>query len=185
MVYAAGPAPNGRVRAAIGPSGWYDVDGSAESKWCPEEGELVVDLLRQLAAARVHQPDIYVITPFRVVAHEMRKRIAVESDLLRSLGVDSRQWLQERVGTIHTFQGKEAEAVIAVLGAPMTAQHGARRWAASSPNILNVMVSRAKEALYVVGSRTAWSSVGHGAAVASHLLIAGAPSAGRGCSTLL
>jgi superfamily I DNA and/or RNA helicase len=160
------------------------VDGSAESKWCPEEGELVVDLLRHLAAARVHQPDIYVITPFRVVAHEMRKRIAAESDLLRSLGVDSRQWLQERVGTIHTFQGKEAEAVIAILGAPTAAQQGARRWAASSPNIFNVMVSRAKEALYIVGSHAAWSSVGHGATIAAHLPIFASQSEGSSSSVL-
>jgi len=179
MVHAAGPAPGGRVRAVIGPSSWYDVDGAADSKWCPEEGECVVDLLRQLASAGVHQPDIYVITPFRVVAFEMRKRIAAEPDLLSSLGVDSRQWLQNRVGTIHTFQGKEAEAVIAILGAPMAAQQGARRWAASSPNIFNVMVSRAKDALYVVGSHAAWSSVGHGVAVALHLPHVGAQSPRR------
>lgn len=42
-------------------------------------------------------------------------------------GVDAEEWLKERVGTIHTFQVKEAEAVIAVLSAPMARQQGARR----------------------------------------------------------
>ncbi len=83
-----------------------------------------------------------------------------------AFGADERKWLDERVGTIHTFQGKEAEAVIAVLGAPMPNQNGARRWASSTPNILNVMVSRAKSRLYVVGSHTAWSGVGHFAELA-------------------
>ncbi|MGK9939422.1 hypothetical protein O6268_23555, partial [Salmonella enterica subsp. enterica] len=67
--------------------------------------------------------------------------------------MDPDDWITDRVGTIHTFQGKEAEAVIAILGAPMAEQQGARRWACGTPNILNVLVSRAKSRLYVVGSR--------------------------------
>lgn len=51
----------------------------------------------------------------------------------------------------------------------MAAQQGARRWAASTPNIFNVMVSRAKQTMYVVGSRAAWSTVGHGRTVAATL----------------
>lgn len=48
VVYPAVPTPDGRVRAAIGPFGWHDVDGSADSKWCPEEGERVVDMCDNL-----------------------------------------------------------------------------------------------------------------------------------------
>ena len=51
----------------------------------------------------------------------------------------------ERVGTIHTVQGREAEAVIFVLGAPNADQTGARAWAGKEPNLLNVAVTRAKE----------------------------------------
>jgi hypothetical protein len=72
-------------------------------------------------------------------------------------------------GKLEGFQGKEAEAVIAVLGAPMSVQQGARRWAASTLNIFNVMVSRAKQTIYVVGSRSAWATVGHGRSVAGSL----------------
>lgn len=169
MVYAAGKPTLGPVARTLGASGWLDIDASAESKWCPAEGDMVVQLLSKLAAAGVQQPDVYVITPFRIAAQELRRRIEEETGLLERLGIDSDDWLRDRVGTIHTFQGKEAEAVIAVLGAPMAAQQGARRWAASTPNIFNVMVSRAKQALYVVGSRAAWSTVGHGKAVASAL----------------
>lgn len=68
--------------------------------------------------------------------------------------------MQERVGTVHTVQGREAEAVILVLGAPLDEQKGARAWAGMTPNILNVAITRAKEALYVVGNQDLWKDVG-------------------------
>lgn len=122
MVHAAAKPPPGPVTLTLGNSHWIDVDGFADSKWCPAEGEEVVNLLAALARAGVTEPDIYVITPFRIVAQELRRRIEAEHGLLDALGVNPREWLLNRVGTIHTFQGKEAEAVIAVLGAPMSAQ---------------------------------------------------------------
>lgn len=169
MVYASGQATQGRIGQELGTSAWLDVDGNANSKWCPAEGEVVVGMLNQLASAGVHDPDVYVITPFRIVAQELRRRIEAEPGLFKRLGVEGDDWLRSRVGTIHTFQGKEAAAVIAVLGAPEAVQQGARRWAASTPNILDVMVSRAKSRLYVVGSRAAWSSIGHAQELASAL----------------
>jgi hypothetical protein len=170
MVHAAGSAAVGPIAKALGPSCWFNVDGDADSKWCPDDGELVVTLLRKLASSGVRKPSLYIITPFRIVATEMRRRLEEESELFIQLGVpDLREWLGDRVGTIHTFQGKEAEAVIAVLGAPKAAQRGARRWAAGTPNILNVMVSRAKNSLYVVGSRAAWGAVGYATEIAVRL----------------
>jgi hypothetical protein len=160
MVHAAGPDNSGRVATILGASAWYDITGNATSKWNPDEGHAVIKMLRLLAYAGIRTPDIYVISPFRIVAHEMRQRLRAEPELLSAFGVNERDWLDERVGTIHTFQGKEAEVVIAVLGAPMASQNGARRWASSTPNILNVMVSRAKSRLYVVGSHSAWSNTG-------------------------
>jgi hypothetical protein len=169
MVYAAGKACEGEIARVLGKSGWFDVSGTAASKWCADEGKRVVALLERLAAAGVREPDLYIISPFRIVAYELRRMLSDRPDLFARFGVDASDWLAERVGTIHTFQGKEAEAVIAVLGAPMASQQGARRWAGSTPNILNVMVSRAKNRMYVVGSRTAWERVGHCQDVASLL----------------
>jgi hypothetical protein len=170
MVHAAGSAAVGPIAQALGTSCGFNVDGDADSKWCPDDGELVVMLLKKLASSGVRKPSLYIITPFRIVATEMRRRLEEESELFIQLGVtDLREWLGDRVGTIHTFQGKEAEAVIAVLGAPKAAQQGARRWAAGTPNILNVMVSRAKNSLYVVGSRAAWGAVGYATEIAGRL----------------
>lgn len=174
MVHAPGRGNSGTIGAALGPSAWLDIDGEADSKWCPAEGELVVNLLQKIASAGITKPDLFVITPFRIVAHELRRRLEREAALFTALKVDIREWVTDRIGTIHTVQGKEADSVILVLGAPNASQTGARSWAAGTPNILNVAVSRAKQNLYVVGSYGAWSGVGHARELASIRRIAAA-----------
>jgi hypothetical protein len=158
MVQVVGPRKLD-VEAVLGASTWIDVEGEADSKWSPAEGKAVIDLLTRLASM-TGNPDVFVISPFRIVVHEMARSLGSRPDLLRMLSRDSAQWLKDHVGTIHTFQGREANTVILLLGAPAESQNGAREWATGTPNILNVAVSRAKQNLYVVGSRKAWSSVG-------------------------
>lgn len=160
MVHAPGERKS-RIGDVLGPSRWLDVDGEADTKWCPAEGDLVVSLFQQIVASGITDPDLFIISPFRIVAQELRRRLESERDLFATLRTDVRDWASDRVGTIHTVQGREAEAVILVLGAPKPSQNGARAWAAGTPNILNVAVSRAKQNLYVVGSWGAWSGVGH------------------------
>ena len=64
----------------------------------------------------------------------MRRRLDSETDLLQALGVKWNEWSRDRVGTIHTFQGREADTVILLLGAPKASQQRARQWAwQSSP----------------------------------------------------
>jgi hypothetical protein len=167
MVHAPGLHNAGRIGSALGSSVWFDLNGEADSKWCPAEGEFVVTLLKKIVRAGITEPDLFIITPFRIVAQELRRVLEREALLLSALKVDIREWLTDRVGTIHTVQGREADSVILVLGAPKASQNGARNWAAGTPNILNVAVSRAKQNLYVVGSRGAWSGVGHARELAS------------------
>lgn len=156
MVHAT-PARRSAIGEVLGPSRWLDVEGSASSHWCAEEGEVLVRLLRAVFE-RVVAPDLYVVTPFRAVAAEARSLIA-RSGVLRSVP-DVSEFLAERVGTVHTVQGREAEAVFFVLGAPEPGQAGARHWAGSRPNLLNVAVTRAKERLYVIGNRSLWKTSG-------------------------
>ena len=147
------------IRDVLGPSAWIHVEGSAEEKWCREEGDEVLRMLRQLKEAGV-MPDLYIITPFVIVADRLRQAIH-ESDVFRGWGSeDEWRWINERVGTVHTAQGREAEAVILALGAPHPTQTGARGWAGGRPNLLNVAVTRAKEAIYVVGNRQLWREAG-------------------------
>ncbi len=153
-VTAAPPAP-------LGPSCWFDSEGEADSKWSPAEGDMVARLLRRLVDAGERDPDVFLISPFRIVAQELRRRLERERDLFAAIGVNGGDWVKDRIGTIHTFQGREAGTVFLVLGAPAANQTGARQWATGSPHILNVAVSRAKNTLYVVGSHAAWSGLGY------------------------
>jgi hypothetical protein len=158
MVNAKLPSSS-KIGEILGPSAWIDVCGSSVEKWCPEEGELVLALLRRLAEKRIEDPDLYIITPFVVVAHNLRKLVR-ESGLPSEWTSDPWRWTAERIGTIHTVQGREAEAVLLVLGAPAPHQTGARGWAGGRPNLLNVAVTRAKERLYVIGNRRLWREAG-------------------------
>ncbi|MBK1664315.1 helicase [Rhodospirillum rubrum] len=167
MVHAPGKVDPGDVGRVLGPSAWFDIDGEAESKWCPAEGDFVVSLLTKIASAGITNPDLFIVTPFRVVAQELRRRLEREKALFAALKIDIDDWASDRIGTIHTVQGREADTVIFVLGAPQASQNGARAWASGTPNILNVAVSRAKQTLYVVGSYGSWSGVGHARELAS------------------
>ncbi|MBI0021613.1 AAA family ATPase [Bartonella sp. W8097] len=148
------------IRDILGPSCWFHIEGQGEDKWCQKEGQKILSLLQELKEHNV-KPDLYIVTPFVVVQDNMRKML-IESNLLADWVTDSdpRRWVYEHVGTVHTVQGREAEAVFFILGAPNAEQTGARNWAGGRPNLLNVAATRAKEALYVIGNRKLWKKAG-------------------------
>lgn len=173
MVHAVGASASS-IAAALNPplpgSAWIDVVSESD-KWSPREGEAVVDLLARLAQAGLSSPDLYIISPFREVADKLRPHV-LKSGVLDRFGIPAkspRVWSETRIGTVHTFQGKDAEAVLLVLGAPAEARHGSRNWAGGIPNILNVAATRAKKALYVIGRHGAWNSAGVFATAADRL----------------
>ncbi|WP_395742263.1 DEAD/DEAH box helicase [Prosthecobacter sp.] len=159
QMVAAKPAKHSEIRDALGPSRWIHTEGSGDDKWCDAEGDEVIKLLQRLARGRI-APNLYIVTPFVIVADRLRHLIRNSGILKGWIDDDPWQWTAQRIGTVHTVQGREAEAVIFVLGAPMPAQTGARQWAGGRPNLLNVAVTRAKEALYVVGNRELWRVAG-------------------------
>jgi AAA domain len=164
MVSAVGdrPSPVGDV---LGPTRWVDVRGRlAVEHWIEAEGEELATLLDPLLReAFVHgrRPDVFVISPFRSVALRARRLFRQRArDLAGGRPPPAvADWLDRGIGTIHTFQGKEAEAVALLLGGNPS-RPGARRWAGEMPNILNVAVTRARLRLYVVGNRAAWRRAG-------------------------
>lgn len=158
---------NSPIRDLIGPSRWFNISSDSSDKWSLKEGELVIDMLRRIKQEDI-KPDLYIITPFLVVAENLRKLI-LDSRVLENWVENHYLWPYERVGTVHTVQGREAEAVMFVLGAPANGQKGARNWAGSKPNILNVAVTRAKEVIYVIGNRSLWESAGLFSQLSSNL----------------
>ncbi|MCW3110413.1 MAG: hypothetical protein JWQ09_4919 [Segetibacter sp.] len=158
MVHAKA-ATNPPIRDILGPSGVYDVHGTGHDKYSPEEGQVVLTLLRQLVAAGI-KLDLYIVTPFVAVQDNLRTLI-LSSGMLSPHTMEPEKWVRERIGTVHTVQGREAEAVIFVLGAPLPEQNGARLWAGSQVNLLNVAVTRAKEIIYVIANKSLWLNAGH------------------------
>ena len=134
------------TRSALPKSCWINVVGkSSEGNWIPEEGEAVQSLLMELVNRYGLQPsDVFLISPFRDCANRLLR-------LAGQMGFDT-----DKTGTVHTTQGKEADVVVLVLGGNIQ-KPGAKGWAASRPNLLNVAVSRAKQRLYVIGDRGAWA----------------------------
>jgi hypothetical protein len=147
MIEGTGTGTGERFDAAypnLPPSKWIDVVGrGSHGHWIPDEGRQLDRILATLADLTFDMSEVMVIGPFRDIAHQIRGRARQHPGLV--------------AGTIHTAQGKQADIVVLVLGSAPD-RPGARRWAASKPNLLNVAVSRAKRRLYVIGNRHAWST---------------------------
>lgn len=92
------------------------------------------------------QGECFLITPFVSIRQGLEKMNAELSDS------------SIKVGTVHTFQGKEAPLVIMVLGVDDAAK-GPLRWASATPNLLNVAASRAKEYFVVIGNENTWGKM--------------------------
>ncbi|MCR8672110.1 AAA domain-containing protein, partial [Agrococcus sp. HG114] len=116
------------------------------------------DLLKSLIEKRLQEnpdlrDDIYVISPFRNVAYKL-------AQVLDKIGFTQREnGKTTNIGTVHTFQGKEAKIVYFVLGAD-TNSSGTARWAVSDSNMMNVAAPRAKEEFYIIGDKKLYASLG-------------------------
>lgn len=139
---------------SLGAGIWYDVKGkAAPAQYVKEQGRFVVEKIKEYVLEKKALPDVYVISPFTKVGSEIKKELRKE--LKNRLGEsttkqDVNKWINQSVGTVHTFQGKEAKTVFFVTGTDQQGD-GAANWSCSKPNLLNVAVTRAKEAFYIVG----------------------------------
>ncbi|MEV4315300.1 AAA domain-containing protein [Actinocrispum sp. NPDC049592] len=158
MINGIGRDAQQRFTAAypdLPPSIWIDVESrDAQGNWIPAEGRELDHLLRTLATHKFRMSDVMVIGPFRDVARQIARR--------------TRQYTGLTGGTVHTAQGKEADIVILVLGGAPD-RVGARGWASSEPNLLNVAISRAKRRLYIIGDWENWARLPYFKTAAAYL----------------
>lgn len=136
-----------------GTSCWFDVCGETDGKhFVPKQARHVLSMLRDWLEQNSTLPDIYIISPFKQVKNQLKHFLRAELCDIAGSG----KWINERIGTVHTFQGKEEKNVIFVLGLS-DENRGAAKWASSKPNLLNVAVTRAQKRVYIVGSKDIWS----------------------------
>jgi hypothetical protein len=131
--------------------------GEADKQYRESHGEGLIELLNKLTVAGVELNSIYVITPFKAVKTALSELLSTWS--APSINYKIRDnWIKKSVGTVHTFQGKENDVVILVLGCDEQDCGGAK-WAASKPNLLNVALTRAKEHIFVIGDLAVWQEL--------------------------
>ena len=137
---------------------WYDVQGyTCKKQYVAEQGEFLLEKLKEVSQKYDTFKSIFVITPFKAVERSLKELLRINRNCFFSPKVNINTWINESIGTIHTFQGKEADIVFLILGSDNTAKGmGAANWAAQEPNLLNVAVTRAKKYIYVIGDSDLW-----------------------------
>lgn len=143
------------IEETQGTSEWFDISGQAKDKYVKEQADFLISRIsKQINEDPTLLDEIYVITPFKNVAY----KLALDLD---GIGFTKRDKNNKatNVGTVHTFQGKEAKIVYFVLGAD-SKKKGAAIWAVSEPNIMNVAATRAKEEFYIIGDKNLYSTIG-------------------------
>lgn len=125
------------------------------------QGEIIKKIILDEIKYQKELPDLFVISPFSEIPLELKKML--KEPLLEAVAVlpqkkdkqEIDKWLNGHIGTVHTFQGKQAEGVILCLGLDST-KEGAAVWASSKPNLLNVALTRAKLCFVAVGDDKIW-----------------------------
>lgn len=134
----------------VGAGEWYNIIGQTkQAQYVNEQGEFIVEKIEEHfeQAENDEIPSVFVITPFTAVRREL---ISLVNNRLGKKIPHIKKWSQTYIGTVHTFQGKEANVVYFVTGTDETTD-GAANWSCMKPNLINVAVTRAKKEFYVVG----------------------------------
>lgn len=156
---------------------WITYDASniesstGKDRYIKVQGQIAFELIQKLRARNAEFKDIFIITPFTTVAYGFKKYMeSISDDTVNWTKEDNKSsWLKDNVGTVHTFQGKEAKVVIYMLGCHSDGSaNGAIKWV--NANNVNVAFTRAKEYIYVIGDATKWAELNKNLAFAQRYL---------------
>ena len=137
-------------------------EGSVTGKHFVEEQAIIIkDLLIKEIEFSSKLPDVFIITPFSEISYKLNSFLfkPLINEIKKydmTIGTDTMNvWLKTHIGTVHTFQGKQAEGVILCLGLDEKSK-GAATWASMKPNLLNVAITRAKHRFIAIGDEKIW-----------------------------
>ena len=145
---------------------WITYDASniesstGKDRYIKVQGQIAFELIQKLRARNAEFKDIFIITPFTSVAYGFKKFMgSLSDDTVNWTKEDNKiGWLNDNIGTVHTFQGKEAKVVIYMLGCQSDGSaNGAIKWV--NANNVNVAFTRAKEYIYVIGDAKKWAEL--------------------------
>lgn len=125
-----------------------------------EQADIVEKMLINEISILKNLPDIFIITPFNEISFKLKLNLDLPllNEIKKYIKIDRdtcKDWLKEHIGTVHTFQGKEAAGVILCLGLDEKTK-GAAIWASQKPNLLNVAITRAKYRFVAIGDKNIW-----------------------------
>ncbi|WP_406615459.1 AAA domain-containing protein [Mycoplasmopsis hyopharyngis] len=126
-----------------------------------EENRQAIMLIEKIIAETNEEDLPFIISPFKQVIENIKSIIRKQQEKAEKDAIIKNKWeilKTKNVGTVHTFQGREANTVFFVLGGNSN-NKAAIRWALSEPNIINVAVTRAKKELIVIGNKELWQEV--------------------------
>lgn len=142
-------------------SQWITIEGKEKGNknhYVEEQAKKVCEML-EVAFEKDPEPSLYIISPFTTVISGIKSYIKSYCKYNPNTKINEEYMLdydQKRIGTVHTFQGKEANEVIFLLGCDNSREaEGAIKWV--NKNIVNVAATRAKFRLYVIGDEAAWN----------------------------
>ena len=144
---------------------------SGKDRYIQLQGQIAFELIQKLRARNVEFKDIFIITPFTSVAYGFKKYMeSLSNDIVNWTKEDNKKdWLDDNIGTVHTFQGKEAKVVIYMLGCQSDdSANGAIKWV--NANNVNVAFTRAREYIYVIGDAVKWAELNKNLAFAQRYL---------------
>lgn len=166
------PPSDGKVESFIyEKSQWINVTGVENGHgdhYVAEQGNVVCEMVNvsfqkaiKISKMQVDtKPSLYIITPFTTVVSGLRKAIGTYATRNKNsaLGVSTSldEWLYDNIGTVHKFQGKEANEVIFVLGCDESQKNRYAVKGFVNSNIVNVAATRAKYRFYMVGDQKVW-----------------------------
>lgn len=143
-------------------SQWINVTGKEKGNknhFVETQAQKVCEILEK-SFSKSENHNLYIISPFTSVVDGMKAYIKAykKNTVGTTLNRCEMEWLERNIGTVHTFQGKEANEVIFLLGCDTSPEaRGAVNWV--NNNIVNVAVTRAKYRLYVIDDEKAWQEL--------------------------